>query len=425
MTLLIPDFLSFRLGRPVAIFGGGVSGDGAAYLLSKLGAAGVVYDRRGLEFTPEAARGHGLAVFSPGFPPNHPWIQLARESGCICMAEIDFASHFWRGRIIAVTGTNGKTTLTEFLAHALGVAGCRALTAGNIGQPFTRVAADEEGGGSEVTAVCEVSSFQAEQLGHFCADGLLWTNFAEDHLERHPGMEAYFSAKWELVMRTPQGRFFAGSSVQRYARLYGRALDPSSCIATEGLPPDPRLEGTPFASYPQRENFALAAAWWRSQGLPEPRLYAAARSFRIGRHRLARVDTIDGVTYWNDSKGTNFHAVEAAVASFRRPVILIAGGRSKGGDVADFVRRIAPRVACAILIGETGAAMGAACEAIGLAHTFCHSLEEAVQAAAAQARPEDNVLMSPGFSSFDMFRNYEERGNRFEKAVNELHAARV
>jgi UDP-N-acetylmuramoylalanine--D-glutamate ligase len=159
--------------------------------------------------------------------------------------------------------------------------------------------------------------------------------------------------------------------------------------------------------------------------LPEARLYAAARSFRIGRHRLARVDTIEGVTYWNDSKGTNFHAVEAAVASFRRPVILIAGGRSKGGDVADFVRRIAPRVAYAVLIGETGAAMGAACEAIGLAHTFCHSLEEAVQAAAAQARPEDNVLMSPGFSSFDMFRNYEERGNRFEKAVNELHAARV
>jgi UDP-N-acetylmuramoylalanine--D-glutamate ligase len=425
MALSTPDFLATRLARPVAVMGGAVSGAGAAALLARLGATTVVYDRSGLEFTPQAAHGHGLVVFSPGFPLLHPWLEAARKSGCICMAEIDFASLFWRGRILAVTGTNGKTTLTEFLAGALTGAGRRSLAAGNIGLPFTQLVAEEDGGSPEVTAVCEVSSFQAEQLGHFWADWLLWTNFAEDHLERHPSMEAYFSAKWELVLRTPPGRFLAGSSVQRHAAQFGRPIPEGSCVPTEGQPADPRLAGTPFASYPQRENFILAAAWWRSEGLNEAALYEAARGFRVGRHRLSRVGTIDGVTYWNDSKATNFHAVEAALAGFRRPVVLIAGGRSKGGDVAAFVRRIAPRVAHAVLVGETGPSLGGAFESLGVPHTVCAGLDDAVRAAAAAAHPDGDVLLSPGFSSFDMFRNYEDRGDRFERAVSELHAARV
>ncbi len=409
----------------MAVMGGGVSGNGAIALLSKLGSRAVVYDRNGGDFTQQAAAGHGLVVFSPGFTLHHPWLEIARKAGCICMAEIDFASVFWRGRILAVTGTNGKTTLTEFLARALTGAGRRAVGAGNIGLPFSQLVADEEGGGPDVTAVCEVSSFQAEQLGHFCADGLLWTNFAEDHLERHPGMESYFAAKWELVLRTPPARFFAGSSVQRYASQFGRAVPASASIPTEGQPGEGRLAGTAFASYPQRENFILAAAWWRSEGLDESALFAAAKAFRPGRHRLFKVKTIDGVTFWNDSKATNFHAVEAALAGFGRPVVLIAGGRSKGGDLPAFVRRIAPRVVRAVLIGETAAALGAACEAVGVPHATCISLDDAVRVAAASAHPGGDVLLSPGFSSFDMFRNYEERGDRFERAVAELRAARV
>src|SRR5580692_10037228 len=140
MPLAIPEFLSSRLARPVAVFGSGVSGEGAVALLSKLGARATLYDRKGLEFTPERARGHGLVVFSPGFALLHPWLETARKSGCICMAEIDFASLFWRGRIVAVTGTNGKTTLTEFLAHALRAAGRDARVAGNIGTALSRVA---------------------------------------------------------------------------------------------------------------------------------------------------------------------------------------------------------------------------------------------------------------------------------------------
>ena len=272
-----------------------------------------------------------------------------------------------------------------------------------------------------------MSSFQAEQLGHFSADALLWTNFAEDHLERHRSMEQYFAAKWELVLRARAGHFFAGSSVLRYAAQFGRTLPSGAHVPTEGLLPDPRLAGTPFAFYPQRENFALASAWWASEGLDFASLLAAARSFRVGRHRITNVGALDGVTYWNDSKATNFHAVEAALAGFAKPVVLIAGGRSKGGDVQGFAKRIAPKVAHAVLIGETGAALGGAFEALGVAYSVCTTLEEAVRcgAAAAAACGSGDVILSPGFASFDMFRNYEDRGDRFEWAVADLHAARV
>ncbi len=411
--------------RPAAVLGDGVSGQGACALLARTGVETVVYDRKGAPFDADAAQRHGLAVFSPGFSLHHPWLELARKSGCLCMAEIDFASLFWSGRVVAVTGTNGKTTLTEFLAHALSGAGVPARATGNIGYSFSRLAAEEEGGKPDFVAVCEVSSFQAEQLGHFSANSLLWTNFAEDHLERHNGLEAYFAAKWELVGRTSPGHVLAGSSVQRHAADFGRVLPAESCVATENQPRDPRLSGTPFDAYPQRENFILASAWWRQEGLGEDQLLAAARTFHIGRHRLSNVATVDGVTYWNDSKATNFHAVEAALAGFVGPVVLIAGGRAKGGDLQAFVRRISGRIAHAVLIGETAPALASAFEQCGVSHAVYPGFEEAVRAAAVAAPVGGNVLLSPGFASFDMFRSYEDRGDQFERAVAELHSARV
>jgi UDP-N-acetylmuramoylalanine--D-glutamate ligase len=402
-----------------------VSGAGAQALLSRIGSESVVYDRNGAEFDAGAASRHSLVVFSPGFQLKHPWLEVARKAGCICLAEIDFASLFWAGRIVAVTGTNGKTTLVEFLTHALSASRMRARAAGNIGLPLSRLAAEEDGGSPLMTAVCEVSSFQAEQIGHFSPDSLVWTNFAEDHLERHRGMDAYFSAKWELVLRTTSRRFFAGSSVARFAAASGRSMPEGSCVPTEGLPRDPGLAGTPFDTYPQRENFVLALALWRSLGLDAGALYAAARTFRVGRHRLSRVGTLEGVTFWNDSKATNFHAVEAALAGFGAPVVLIAGGRSKGGDLAGFAGRIAPRVASAVLIGETGPALASALESLGVPCCQCVSIEDAVWTAAAACPSGGDVVLSPGFASFDMFRGYEDRGDRFERAAAELSAARV
>ena len=423
MSLAPSDILKPLLAQPVAILGGGVSGEGVRALLAALGATGTVYDAKGADFTTKAASGHLLAVFSPGFAPSHPWLARARTAGVECMAELDFAALCWQGRVIAITGTNGKTTLTEFLTHALRSIGRAAWATGNVGYSFTQLAAETGGGTKDAMAICEVSSFQAEALRFMEPEAALWTNFAEDHLERHPGMDTYFSAKWNLVARTVPGGVLAGSSVVRFAKRFDRPLAADAAVATEGQPADPRLAGTVFEDYPQRENFLLAAAWWLRAGLDERALITAAKTFRLGRHRLVRVAEHEGVGYWNDSKATNFHAVEAALARFPGSVILIAGGKGKGGDLAGFIHRIAPRVKHAILIGEVSAELAFHCSTFRVAHTSCATLDEAVRRAAELAVPGDQVLLSPGFASFDQFRNYEDRGDQFERLARELSAA--
>jgi UDP-N-acetylmuramoylalanine--D-glutamate ligase len=420
MSLTIPDSLRASLDRPVAVFGAGVSGAGVVALLAALNVERVVYDQGRVAFAEGDAARHGLAVYSPGFLPHHPWLELARAAGMECLGELDFAAQFWRGRIVAVTGTNGKTTLAEFLTHALQRGGERAHATGNIGRAFTQLIVDTDGGSAGCIAVCEVSSFQAETLRRFRAEATLWTNFAEDHLERHPDMESYFRAKWNLVRHTAPGGLFAGSSVQPFAMRFQAGGADAAWVATAGQPADARLAGTAFAAYPQRENFLLAAAWWRTTGRSMDALYAAAGDFVIGRHRLARVGERDGVTYWNDSKATNFHAVEAALESFGRPVLLIAGGKAKGGDLSGFVARCRPRVRQLFLIGETRYELARAAASRRLPHRVCDTLASAVHAAAAAARPGDQVLLSPGFASFDMFRSYADRGEQFEALVHDL-----
>jgi UDP-N-acetylmuramoylalanine--D-glutamate ligase len=416
-----PSAIVPLLDRPVAVFGAGVSGQGVLALVASFGATAVLYDEKaaGTEkfFTARHAADHGLVVFSPGFPPEHRWLATALARGCVCLSEIDFASLFWCGELLAITGTNGKTTLTEFLAAALNAAGRTAHATGNVGYPLSRLVLDHP---DVAVAVCEVSSFQAETLLHLRPTATLWTNFAEDHLERHADMNAYFAAKWRLVERTPSAAVFAGSSVQAYARLAQRTLRSSACIATEGQPADPQLAGTVFAGYPQRENFLLAAAWWEHAGLPAEKLYAAARAFQPGPHRLARVGEKRGVTFWNDSKATNFHAVEAALATFSAPVLWLGGGKAKGGDLAGFVHRIAQKIRHAFLIGETGPLLAAFCQTYNVPATPCASLDEAVRAAFAAAAGGEHVLLSPGFASFDMFRGYDDRGRQFEAIVENL-----
>ncbi|MDI1249062.1 MAG: UDP-N-acetylmuramoyl-L-alanine--D-glutamate ligase [Lacunisphaera sp.] len=446
-----PALIAALLARPVAVLGGGVSGQGVLALLAAAGARGILYDEKAegarRDFSATEAAAHGLVVFSPGFAPEHAWLATAGAAGCVCLGELDFASLFWRGELVAITGTNGKTTLTEFLTHALNAAGRRAHATGNVGYPLSRLVVEQNGGmagpvaavsdrrndaerrsqtaatvgaSAPVIAVCEVSSFQAETLQHLRPTATLWTNFAEDHLERHPGMAAYFAAKWRLLERTAPGAVFVGSSVQRYAAASGNTLPAPACLATEGQPADARLAGSVFASYPQRENFLLAAAWWRQAGLPADTLYAAACSFRLGEHRLTRVGERRGVTFWNDSKATNFHAVEAALATFDSPVLWIGGGKAKGGDLAGFVRRIAQKIRHAFLIGETSPALAGHCRDAQVPATPCGTLEEAVRGAYARAGAGDQVLLSPGFASFDMFRGYDDRGRQFTRVVEKL-----
>lgn len=423
--LTTPTTIAPLLRRPAAIFGGGRSGLAVRDLLRQVGAESVLYDEKGADqactsFSPEAAARHALVVFSPGFSPQHPWLKTAKGMGAVCLGELDFASLFWRGKIVAITGTNGKTTLTEFLTHALTRNGEFAKATGNIGYPLSRLVLDSDAQAERTIAVCEVSSFQAETMRHFRADATLWTNFAEDHLERHDGLADYFAAKWVLVDHTKSGAVFFGDSTQEYARRFGHALPTSANVSSQGQPHDERLAGTVFERYPQRENFELARAWWVRSGRSEECMYAAAQSFHLGRHRLALVRTVAGVGYWNDSKATNFHAVEAALGRFDAPVVLIAGGKGKGGDLGGFVHRIASRVKFMALVGETADELASHCAEAHVAHLRCSTLAEAVQISSAQAKEGDHVLLSPGFASFDMFNGYDHRGEVFEQLVRAL-----
>jgi UDP-N-acetylmuramoylalanine--D-glutamate ligase len=423
-----PDFIRPLLSRPVAVFGAGVSGRALSALVRELGAEPRVYDAAATDgaraaFTAADAEQHALVLFSPGFAPTHPWLSLARTCGALSLGELDFAALFWRGSLVAVTGTNGKTTTTEFLTHALAAAGRDAIATGNVGFPLSQLVVDRGGGGPDSIAVCEVSSFQAETFRHFRADSVIWTNFAEDHLERHGTMPDYFLAKWRLLERCIGGHVHVGTSVSRFADSLGQTLPVEACVTTEHEPGDILLQGTLFADYPQRENFLLVAAWWRASGLRESTLYAAARTFAPARHRMERVGEHLGATWWNDSKATNFHAAEAALSRFQQPVLLVAGGKSKGGDIAAFVARIAPRVRHLALLGETRHALAAACVAIGLPHTLCPDLAAAVRVLADQAKPGDHVLLSPGFASLDQFASYADRGDQFVRLVQNLPPA--
>ncbi|RME67169.1 MAG: UDP-N-acetylmuramoyl-L-alanine--D-glutamate ligase [Verrucomicrobia bacterium] len=423
----IPDWLQHLLDKPVAIFGGGVSGRAAASLVAALGGEAVIYDREAdvparREFTATAAGRHGLAVFSPGFALTHPWIRCARSAGCEVLGELDFAALAWPGRILAVTGTNGKTTICQLLGHGLREAGLDVRVAGNIGRAFSEVVTAEPGR-AETIAVCEVSSFQAESLRFFEADWSLWSNYAEDHLERHGSPEAYFRAKLNLLHRTRERRLLYGPAVRDAAAAFGFEL-PVEGAVDFGPRPELRdaLAGTVFAEAPQRENFLLARALWQAMGLEPDTLLAAARSFRLAAHRLQPVDEVAGVTFWNDSKATNFHAAEAALRRFSRPVLWILGGRSKGGDIAGFIRRSAPHVRHAFVLGETADELERLLRAEAVPVIRCNTLREATERAFSRAVRGDNVVLSPGFASFDLFKSYEDRGRQFEAAVAQLAA---
>ena len=411
------------LRAPVAVLGAGVSGKATQGLLRRLGLPSVLYDERALEgargdFSHEQARSHRLIIYSPGFAPGHLWLQMARSAGGLCLSELDFASLFFHGEVIAITGTNGKTTLTEFLAEAFHKIGRRAFAVGNNGCPLANLAGKENTGNQ--LAVCEVSSFQAETLRHFRCHALLWTNFQEDHLDRHTSLKDYFKAKWNLVTRLlPEDSVFvAGESVFASARRYGHALPPNASIVNEkGESLWPMPVASAFLAAPQAANLKLARRFWKLKGHRENVLKNCAATFPARKHRLSRVCEIHGVSFWNDSKATNFASVRAALESFAGPVHWIGGGWNGGGALIAFARHMAGKTRAAYLIGETAQTIAGEFRRACSPARVCRNLKEAVAEAMRAARPGETILFSPGFSSFDMFENYAHRGKCFENTV--------
>lgn len=426
MTINIPELLKPHFERPVGILGNGVSGKAVANLLSYLNVDFVVYDRKKgnnicEDFSEERCQKHSLIVYSPGFSLNHPWLRYARKSSSLCLSELDFGGLFWCGKIIAVTGTNGKSTLTQFLADALNKINFRAIPCGNIGNPLT--AQYNYFNDKAAIAVCEVSSFQAEGLCYFTPDALLWTNFDEDHLDRHRDLETYFEAKWTLVRQLRSNNLYIGESVDRFAKehFYTFPFNPI-VISDKDIESFKFFPKGLFNKRPQAENYLLAWAYWNVQGYDKDRLYEVGFSFQSLPHRMTLVTKIKGKTFWNDSKGTNFLATLAALREFGHRVFWIGGGIGKGGDLENFVSKISPYIQEAFLIGQTASNLVNALKTHNiLASVYC-SLEDAVQAAFERSllgRCQD-IVFSPGFASFDMFSNAQERGIFFENKVLEL-----
>ncbi len=415
----LPGWLAPLLERTVAVFGGGASGMAARDLLLVLGAEVDVYDERAGEghlcsFGVNEANQHDLVVYSPGFPFDHEWLAVARDMGMRLMPEVDLGAALWNGPIIAITGTNGKTTLTEFLEKAFGSVGLEAYACGNIGRPLSRLLAD--GINSEAIAVCEVSSFQASGSSCLQADYVLWTNFDVDHLDRHGSLEQYFNSKYKLVDLMRGDSFFYGESVLAHARFFGVEL-PDKGLVEEGAE---GIYGTVFENLPERKNYFIARSLWLSMGLSEEGLVEAAHTFRKSPHRMELIRSAGGISFWDDSKATNFHATFGGLSRFTKPAIWIGGGKDKGCDIGGFSNRLAPQLSSAHLIGETAQHLCAALTEQGCKVRVYDSLEEAVIGARSLAESGDNVLLSPGFASLDMFDSYSQRGEAFKKAVNSL-----
>ena len=421
MKDIIKKWEKFQQG-PVAILGAGISGNGAAALLTKFGWDYIIYDEQGRVFNKGEARTCSFVICSPGFNKDHPWRKLAHEFEKEMITETDFASNFTDAKIITITGTNGKTTLTTFLTHLWNGNGKNAIAAGNIGLPLSQVVAD--GINRDTTIFLETSSFQAEDLKYIKPESVIWTNFEGDHLDYHGTKKDYFHAKAKLLNLVGHGKVLIGKSVKDYADGIGYDF-PKQTQFVERVTNNRILNGSDhfLESYPQSENIALGFEYAKSVGVGIDEFRDAMKTYSPEPHRLQKLETIGNATFWNDSKATNFSSTVAACKNFSDHLFWIGGGRKKGGFLEEFADKLKPLVSRAFLIGETGEALAKILKKDDLPATFCESLEEAVKKAFSKVTNKTNILFSPGFASFDSFSDYADRGNCFIKLVLDLKKA--
>ncbi len=436
-------------GTHAAVLGLGRSGESAARLLLDGGATVTVLDsgdpapRRG---TAELLSSRGarvvlgndalrcaqefdFAVLSPGIDPAAPLARRPVEAGIPLVAEIELAFRCCRCPVLAITGTNGKTTTTGLTAAALNAAGLRAEACGNIGLPFSDVAARSAGLDA---AVVEISSFQLETTDTFRPRVAVWTNFSANHLDRYPDVGAYRAAKLRIFDRQTADDFAVVNArldlpALRASRVAFTAAPGATAdftlgeggVILHGGHPVLAMADTLLRGPHNAENVMAALAAGLCLGAAMGKMLPGVRACAPPPHRCEFVREAGGVTWINDSKSTNLDALEQALRGQAGGVVLIAGGKNKGFDFAPAARLVRERVHDAVLIGELRESIARDwAEA-----TRCHpveTLQAAVAKAAELARPGDTVLFSPGTSSFDMFRSYEERGDFFKQLTHHI-----
>lgn len=393
--------------KRVLVLGLARSGRAAREALEERGVEVVGADRSlGNDDDLELLGGVDVLVKSPGVPGESALPTAARRRGIPVWSEIELGAHLLEDNpILAVTGTNGKTTTAELLGHMLG-----APVAGNVGRPLTSLVGVVPAGRP---IVCEISSFQLEDIHELRPWIAVLLNLEPDHLDRHGNFEAYREAKLRVfenqlpddVAVVPRGF----EPVPGAGRRIEFAFD-------DPLPAEPRIPGAH-----NRENAAAATAAARAAGAAEATIAEGLRSFPGVPHRLEPVREIGGVRYVNDSKATNTAAARRALTAYDAPVHLILGGSLKGEPFDELAERIAATgVVTAYLIGEAAEQLAAALGDVNAPFLFSGTLDRAVAEAAGAARRGDVVLLSPACASYDQFEDFEHRGEEFRRLVENL-----
>ena len=438
-------------GKKAAVLGMGRSGEAAAILLVCLGAKVTVLDTAPTEHFGQAkldklgGMGMGLllgenaatddtdfdfAVLSPGIDPKVALVQNFLDRKIPVIAEIELAFQNSPTPVVGITGTNGKTTTTELIAAMLTSAGVRTEAAGNIGKPYSEIVS--EGKPMDIITL-EVSSFQLERIERFRPEISVWLNLTPDHLDRYADVQEYRTAKlrifenqtaedWAVVNFRDSLPSLAAKRITFSAYEIGADLHlENDVIHYKGEPLlDPRE--TYLRGQHNTENLMAALGVGLARGLSPAQMSPALRAYRPQPHRCELVRTLDDVEYINDSKATNLDALEKALLSEKRPVILIAGGKDKGFAFDALAELVGQRARWVVLIGEMAERIlqswqeQVPCERVS-------SLGDAVNVAWSIAKPGEVVLFSPGTSSFDMFKSYADRGNQFRALVQALHSA--
>ncbi len=447
-------------GKRVLVFGTGKSGIGAADLLGAVGALPILYD--GNEKTDKEAVLHKtegnypleiytgtlpeevqkqleLVVLSPGVPTDLPLVKSFYEQGLPVWGEVELAYRIGKGEVLAITGTNGKTTTTALLGKIMADARESVYVVGNIGTPYTSMSLKMQ---EDTVTVAEISSFQLETIENFAPKVSAILNITEDHLNRHHTMEEYIRVK-ELIVKNQTAK---DTCVLNYEdevlREFGKNLVPKTLYfsSVRKLEQGIYLDGDQIVLKTEQEeipvvktgelkllgqhnfeNVMAAVAMAYSAGVPMESIRKSICAFTAVEHRIEYVTEKNGVVYYNDSKGTNPDAAIKGIQAMNRPTYLIGGGYDKESSYDEWIQSFDGKVRSLVLIGQTKEKIKAAAERLGFYDVvLCEDLKEAVTWCAGMAHPGEAVLLSPACASWGQFDNYEQRGDRFKEYVMEL-----
>ena len=443
--------------KKVLVFGSGISGIGAGKLLEQVGASVVLYDGKERldkevlkaqlgddtkaeiilgELSEEVMETLDLVVMSPGVPTDLPVVLKMRDMGIPIWGEVELAYTYGKGDVLAITGTNGKTTTTALLGEIMKNYKESVFVVGNIGNPYTAAALEMR---EDSVAVAEMSSFQLETIHEFRPKVSAILNITPDHLNRHHTMEAYIKAKEDIaknqtkedtcvlnyedevtrkIGENVKANVLYFSSQRKLDR--GIYLDDGNIILRQDEEilvcnvNELKLLGT--HNY---ENVMAAVAMAAAYGTPMEVIRRTIKEFAGVEHRIEFVREKDGVAYYNDSKGTNPDAAIKGIQAMNRPTVLIGGGYDKDSEYEEWIQAFDGKVKLLVLVGATKEKIAEAAERVGfVSYVMADSFEEAVEKCIEAAEPGDAVLLSPACASWGMFKNYEERGDKFKELVN-------